>query len=127
MAGAIRTTAAAILLTVMPTATAPITENVVWQPSEGMRCFTMPRVAWNPAIAAGATKAAATISFSHIGRTKVMRRWPAASVSAAAATPIRMAPGMPAPVLCAQAPAVAPTNAGRAETASVNAASRAGR
>jgi len=45
-----------------------------------------------------------------MGRTKVMRRWPAA----------RMAPGMPAPVPCAQAPRVTPTKVGSAKTASVN-------
>ena len=46
----------------MPTATAPMTENVICHASDGMRCFTMPWVAWKPAIAAGATKAAARLS-----------------------------------------------------------------
>jgi len=29
----------------IPTATAPITENTICQPSDGMACFTMPWVA----------------------------------------------------------------------------------
>ena len=56
---------------VMPTAMVPTTENVICQASDGIRCFTMPWVAWKPATAAGATKMTATQSFSHIGRAIV--------------------------------------------------------
>jgi len=52
---------------VMPTATAPMAQNVICHASDGIRCFTMPWVARKPAITADATKIAATIgrAFHH--------------------------------------------------------------
>ena len=58
----------------MPTAIAPMTENTVCHVSDGMVCFTMPWVAWNPATTAGATKAAAMSRRAQVGRTVARER-----------------------------------------------------
>lgn len=97
---------------VMPTATAPMTENMICHASDSMRCLHDAVGRMEAGDRRRRAKAVATISFSHMSRTRLMSRCPAASVMAAATAPTRMAPEMPAPVPYAHAPAVTPTNPG---------------